>query len=262
MTHDDIAHGSGASLLDLLWEPDDESGSELGSPPEGDLSCRAAAQELQRRQSDHEAFDNSADWSDVGVDLPGARAARSRLHDRYARPVAKQERSRIAGSGSGTLGDAPARRGTALLRTGWSTTPAPGSKGGSTDDDHASGTGTDGKAAVTRRSRKETTVRLLQLLASPEMQHRLAARLPGTPMQLQFVRLWFDQYRPVECEIMFGSPAAASLRALSGRMRSLLLRRGLWSLPVGDLLADNEWDALVRSAGSALAAVREASERP
>lgn len=204
------------SLADLLWEPEGELARALA--PEGESHrIRDAARRLQQQQSEHRQIDVAAEWVEVGIELP--RNARRRT----ATPERTRKQMSAFRTESHLADDASELAATTL-------------------PEHA-------RAC-------EFIARIVQLLASPELQRRLSSRLPGRSLQREMVRLWFVQYRPVQCEDLFSANAASGLRRLSARMRQLLPRTELWSFDIDLLLADHDWRELTDDAEIVLAQIR------
>lgn len=204
------------SLADLLWEPEGELARVLS--PEGESGrIRDAAMRLQQHQTEHRQIDVAAEWVEVGIELP-----------RNAR-----RRPAIPGR---------TRKQMSAFRKESHSAEDPSELAATTLSEHA-------------RAR-EFIARIVQLLASPELQRRLSSRLPGRSLQREMVRLWFAQYRPVQCEDLFSANTASGLRRLSARMRQLLPRIEFWSFDIDILLADHDWRELTDDAGIVLAQIR------
>jgi hypothetical protein len=226
---------SPSSLLDLLWEA--ESELTLDAPAtEESRRIRDAAAALQQHLGGHSAHDAGTEWSEVEVKLPHE-VARHRSALRRAPP---QVRPR---SGKVTPKDLRPAQGRKPLPRETYDGPAP-------------------PATHEHASTREIIVRLLQLIASPDLQRRLAHKLPGKSLQREIARLWFMQYRPVRCEDLFSADTAASLRALSAKMRKLLERNEFWSAPVELLLADQDWRHLTQRAAGVLELLQSCQTMP
>lgn len=242
------------TLLDLLWEPDDCSAKDQsGDAAVVDAACRAAALSLQQLLSMHVAQDSSVEWSDTRLELPAARApAPANGTPSLERVPARSGRS------SSTLHQDGAGR----YKSGPATTSVPyPTQAAVTQRDQYGNTGELGSGPVQGASREherptdiawKILVRTTQLLASPDRQRWLSDRLPGASIQRELICLWFNTYRPVDCETMLQSHASATFRGISASMRKLMMRRELFSLPIDSLLVDKQWSELAAMAGRAL----------
>jgi len=242
------------TLLDLLWEPDEyDENEQSGDAAVADAACRADALSLQQRLSMHVAHDSSADWSDISPELPAPRAPAP-----ASGPGLSEQVPARSGRPSSTL----PQRGAGRYRSGSAHTlaryPTPTAV---TPSGRCASTGELGNgpvlAAAPEHERPtdvawKIIVRTTQLLASPNRQRWFSDRLPGASIQRELICLWFNTYRPVDCERMFQSQVSAALRGLSASMRKLMLRQDLFSLSIDALLVDKQWSELSAMAGQAL----------
>lgn len=216
-------------LIDLLWESEELA---VGTPPDDeDRRIRDQARTLMQRQAEHCPVDGATEWSEMDIELPLTAKRMSRPRPAPAR------RPNLSLT-------EPHRTEASVLRK--PSRPRMGAQ----------------KLAATARpeygKQREVILRIIRLLVSPEVQRKLASRLPGTSLQQEIARLWFAQYRPVQCEEVFSASAASGLRGLSARLRQLLARRELWSCDIDVLLEDQDWRELAGRAEFVLS--QEASE--